>query len=88
MPDVVNKSQQDAVAIITSTGIQSSNITINTAGPRTSDGNLFNKVLVFIVYYTSVYILRANDFCYESKKSLDTITYYNNYYKNMSMFEF
>ena len=44
MPDVVNKSQQDAVAIITSTGIQSSNITINTAGPRTSDGNLFNKV--------------------------------------------
>lgn len=44
MPDVVNESQQDAVAIITSTGIQSSNITINTAGPRTSDGNLFNKV--------------------------------------------
>ena len=44
MPDVVNKSQQEAVAIITSTGIQSSNITINTAGPRTSDGNLFNKV--------------------------------------------
>jgi hypothetical protein len=43
MPDVVNKTESDAIASITSTGIPASNIQV-VNGSRTSTASLFNKI--------------------------------------------
>ena len=43
MPDVVNKTETDAISSITTTGIPASNIQV-VNGPRTSDASLFNKI--------------------------------------------
>jgi hypothetical protein len=43
MPDVINKSEVDAISLITTTGIPRANITVLN-GPRTSNVTLFNKI--------------------------------------------